>query len=125
MDILVGTPGRILDHIQKGNVNLKKTKHVVLDEVDQMLDMGFAESVDEILKVAYEKDEENNKPQTLLFSATMPPWVYKTAQKYMSKDVKKVDLIGQQQVKTSTTVQVSSKQYDRKRVKGNIVEILN
>lgn len=105
LDILVGTPGRILDHIQKGNVTLKKTKHVVLDEVDQMLDMGFADSVDEILKVAYEKDDESNKPQTLLFSATMPPWVYKTAQKYMSKDVKKVDLIGQQQVKTSTTVQ--------------------
>ena len=96
----------------------------MLDEVDQMLDMGFAESVDEILKVAYEKEEESNKPQTLLFSATMPPWVYKTAQKYMSKDVKKVDLIGQQQVKTSTTVQVG-RTYDRKDWKGIYLILLN
>lgn len=51
-------------------------------------------------------EDEGHKPQTLLFSATLPPWVYRTAQKYMKKDVKKVDLIGQQQIKTSTTVQV-------------------
>ncbi|XP_014770272.1 nucleolar RNA helicase 2 isoform X1 [Octopus bimaculoides] len=126
LDILVGTPGRILDHIQKGNMSLQKAKHVVLDEVDQMLDMGFAESVDEILKVAYDKEDEGHKPQTLLFSATLPPWVYRTAQKYMKKDVKKVDLIGQQQIKTSTTVQhlaIKCSIQDRNSIIADIIQV--
>lgn len=53
LDILVGTPGRIFDHIDRGNLDLSKLKHVILDEVDQMLDMGFAEIVDNILQNAY------------------------------------------------------------------------
>lgn len=59
IDILVGTPGRIKDHLQNGKLELTKLKHVVLDEVDQMLDMGFADQVEEILSVAYKK----GKPQ--------------------------------------------------------------
>lgn len=55
IDILVGTPGRIKDHLQNGKLDLSKVKHVVLDEVDQMLDMGFAEQVEDILRVAYKK----------------------------------------------------------------------
>lgn len=55
IDILVGTPGRIKDHIQNNKLNLTKVKHVVLDEVDQMLDMGFAEQVEEILGSSYKK----------------------------------------------------------------------
>ena len=46
IDILVGTPGRIKDHLQNGKLDLTKLKHVVLDEVDQMLDMGFADQVE-------------------------------------------------------------------------------
>lgn len=55
IDILVGTPGRIKDHLQNNKLDLTKLKHVVLDEVDQMLDMGFADQVEEILCVAYKK----------------------------------------------------------------------
>lgn len=55
IDILVGTPGRIKDHLQNNKLNLSKLKHVVLDEVDQMLDMGFAEQVEEILASSYKK----------------------------------------------------------------------
>lgn len=55
IDILVGTPGRIKDHLQNAKLDLTKLKHVVLDEVDQMLDMGFADQVEEILCVAYKK----------------------------------------------------------------------
>lgn len=55
IDILVGTPGRIKDHIQNNKLDLTKLKHVVLDEVDQMLDMGFAEQVEEILALSYKK----------------------------------------------------------------------
>ena len=55
MDIVVGTPGRILDFLEKGTLDLAQLKHVVLDEVDCMLDMGFADAVDSILEKSYEK----------------------------------------------------------------------
>ncbi|XP_032229762.2 nucleolar RNA helicase 2 [Nematostella vectensis] len=104
LDVLVGTPGRILDFMRQGTLDLSKLKHVVLDEVDRMLDMGFAESVEEVLAASYAEDRED-KPQTLLFSATLPPWAVNTAKKYMKKDRKLVDLIGHDKLKTSTSVQ--------------------
>lgn len=104
IDILVGTPGRIKDHLQNAKLDLTKLKHVVLDEVDQMLDMGFADQVEEILCVAYKKDSEDN-PQTLLFSATCPHWVYNVAKKYMKSTYEQVDLIGKKTQKTAITVE--------------------
>lgn len=104
IDILVGTPGRIKDHLQNGKLDLSKLKHVVLDEVDQMLDMGFADQVEEILCVAYKKDSEDN-PQTLLFSATCPSWVFNVAKKYMKSTYEQVDLIGKKTQKTAITVE--------------------
>nr|KAF6303671.1 DExD-box helicase 21 [Myotis myotis] len=113
IDILVGTPGRIKDHLQNGKLELTKLKHVVLDEVDQMLDMGFADQVEEILSVAYKKgklqgidkrDSEDN-PQTLLFSATCPHWVYNVAKKYMKPTYEQVDLIGKRTQKAAITVE--------------------
>ena len=59
IDILIGTPGRIKDHLQNHKLDLSKLKHVVLDEVDQMLDMGFAEQVEEILATSYQKGKVN------------------------------------------------------------------
>ena len=55
--MLVGTPGRIKDHLQNQKLDLSKLKHVVLDEVDSMLDMGFAEQVEEILATSYKPGE--------------------------------------------------------------------
>ncbi|MEQ2200250.1 hypothetical protein XENOCAPTIV_026020, partial [Xenoophorus captivus] len=104
IDILVGTPGRIKDHLQNNKLNLSKLKHVVLDEVDQMLDMGFTEQVEEILSSSYKKDSDTN-PQTLLFSATCPSWVYDVAKKYMRPDCKHIDLIGKKTQKAATTVE--------------------
>lgn len=67
IDILVGTPGRIKDHIENSKLDLSNVKHVVLDEVDHMLDMGFAEQVEEILGFAYKKGKcwywEKNRGQ--------------------------------------------------------------
>uniref|UniRef100_A0A7M4EFE5 RNA helicase n=1 Tax=Crocodylus porosus TaxID=8502 RepID=A0A7M4EFE5_CROPO len=103
IDILVGTPGRIKDHLQNGKLNLSNVKHVVLDEVDQMLDMGFAEQVEEILTFAYKKDSEDN-PQTLLFSATCPHWVYDVGKKYMKSSYEQIDLIGKKTQRTAMTV---------------------
>ena len=78
-DIVVGTPGRVLDHIRSGRLNLAKINYLVLDEADEMLDMGFQEDLEAIIKTA------NKNRKTLLFSATMPDRVKKISEKYMKK----------------------------------------
>lgn len=75
--IIVGTPGRLIDHIKRKTIRLNEIKMAVLDEADEMLNMGFIEDIEEILK---EVPEEH---QTLLFSATMPKPIQKLAQKFM------------------------------------------
>jgi ATP-dependent RNA helicase DeaD len=65
--VVVGTPGRILDHLQRGTLHLNAVRYLVLDEADRMLDMGFAPDVGRILSHTPEKER-----QTALFSATMP-----------------------------------------------------
>ncbi|XP_015229829.1 PREDICTED: nucleolar RNA helicase 2 [Cyprinodon variegatus] len=125
IDILVGTPGRIKDHLQNNKLNLSKLKHVVLDEVDQMLDMGFAEQVEEILSSSYKKDSDTN-PQTLLFSATCPPWVYDVAKKYMRPGCKHIDLIGKKTQKAATTVEhlaIACHWSQRAAVIGDVVQV--
>ncbi|XP_047145195.1 nucleolar RNA helicase 2 isoform X1 [Hydra vulgaris] len=102
IDFLVGTPGRILDHINKGRLDVSKLQYVILDEADRMMDMGFQESMEEILSYAYTED---NKPQTLLFSATVPAWLQKNSEKYLTKNLKKFDLIGRDKNKGATTVE--------------------
>jgi ATP-dependent RNA helicase RhlE len=67
VDILVATPGRLLDHLQQGNCRLDRVQHLVLDEADRMLDMGFLPDVRRIL------DKCPRQRQTSLFSATIPP----------------------------------------------------
>jgi ATP-dependent RNA helicase RhlE len=68
-DILVATPGRLLDHISRGSVNLRRIKHLVLDEADRMLDMGFLPDVRRIVA------QVPGDRQTALFSATIPPQI--------------------------------------------------
>ena len=75
--IVVGTPGRLLDHIRRETIRLAETSFLVLDEADQMLHIGFLGEVEEIIK------ETPSTRQTLLFSATMPPEVRKLAAKHM------------------------------------------
>ncbi|VDQ07840.1 unnamed protein product [Trichobilharzia regenti] len=84
--IVVGAPGRIIDLIDKGVLKLSGVEHVVLDEVDRMLDMGFSKDVEKVLSGVYSNDSSRQKPQTLLFSATMPTWVSSIASKYLSDD---------------------------------------
>nr|WP_240458282.1 ATP-dependent RNA helicase DbpA [Vibrio neptunius] len=75
--ILVGTPGRILDHLSKGRINLAEMNTLVLDEADRMLEMGFEEAIDAII------DEAPQERQTLLFSATFPKNIESLASKVM------------------------------------------
>ncbi|XP_041920943.1 nucleolar RNA helicase 2 [Alosa sapidissima] len=125
IDVLVGTPGRIKDHLENNKLDLSLLKHVVLDEVDQMLDMGFADSVEEILSTSYQKDSPSN-PQTLLFSATCPSWVYAVAKKYMRPQCMHVDLIGKKTQKAATTVEhlaIACHWSQRAAVIGDVVRV--
>lgn len=76
--LIVGTPGRINDHLDRGSLRLNKTDFLVLDETDRMLDMGFGIQIDAIL----EHIPENR--QTLMFSATLPKGIVRLAQKYLN-----------------------------------------
>jgi len=76
--IIVGTPGRVLDHLRQGSLSLKQVRFFVLDEADEMLDKGFAPDVERILAFATSPTR-----QTALFSATMPDWVAKTAARHL------------------------------------------
>lgn len=80
--IVVATPGRLVDHLRRGNISLSTAEILVLDEADRMLDMGFAPQLNEVLRFL-----PKNR-QTLLFSATMPPDILKLAGKYLKDPVR-------------------------------------
>ncbi|MCP9271017.1 DEAD/DEAH box helicase [Mycolicibacterium arenosum] len=79
--VVVGTPGRVIDHLEKGSLDLTHLDYLVLDEADEMLQMGFAEDVEKILA-----DTPEYK-QVALFSATMPPAIKKITSKYLHDPV--------------------------------------
>ncbi|HMG69772.1 MAG TPA: DEAD/DEAH box helicase [Gemmatimonadaceae bacterium] len=81
VDVVVATPGRLLDHMERQNVSFDELEVLVLDEADRMLDMGFAPQLNRIVA------EIPPYRQTLLFSATMPPEVEALARKYLRKPV--------------------------------------
>lgn len=82
--IIVATPGRLLDHMEQRNVNLKDVEIVVLDEADRMFDMGFMPAIKRI----FEALPPQTARQTLLFSATMPPEIMQLAAKFMALPVR-------------------------------------
>ena len=75
--IVVGTPGRVIDHLNRRTLKLGGIEHLILDEADEMLNMGFVEDMEEIMK------HSNPDRKTLLFSATMPDRIKSLANKYM------------------------------------------
>jgi len=77
VQVVIGTPGRMLDLIRRGNLDVTNVRSLVLDEADEMLNMGFQEDLDAILH------DTPKEKQTLLFSATMPKQISKMAKKYM------------------------------------------
>jgi ATP-dependent RNA helicase DeaD len=79
IDVVVGTPGRILDHLKRRTLKLDKISCLVLDEADEMLNMGFLEDVTEII------ESTGHDKRTMLFSATMPHEIIQIAKKYMGE----------------------------------------
>ncbi|KAI5346948.1 Hypothetical predicted protein [Prunus dulcis] len=100
VDIVIGTPGRIKDHIEKGNIDLSTLKFRVLDEADEMLRMGFVDDVELILG----KVGDVSKVQTLLFSATLPDWVKGISSRFLKPNKKTADLVGNEKMKASHNV---------------------
>ena len=98
VDIVVGTPGRILDHLRRGTLNLKELQYLILDEADEMLNMGFIDDVEAILA------ESNDYRRILLFSATMPARIVELSKRYM-KDVE-VLRVPSQEMTTDLTDQI-------------------
>ncbi|KAB1643953.1 DEAD/DEAH box helicase [Gulosibacter chungangensis] len=98
VDVVVGTPGRIMDHLKRGTLDLSQLKYLVLDEADEMLKMGFAEDVETILA-----DTPENK-QVALFSATMPPQIRRISQKYLN-DAAEITV----KSKTTTSANISQR----------------
>ena len=77
VQIVIATPGRLIDHINRGTLNLENVKMVVLDEADEMLDMGFRDDIEKILKTS------PKERQTVMFSATMPRQIMDLSKKYL------------------------------------------
>ena len=89
VEIVVGTPGRVMDHMRRGTLHLDNLKFFVLDEADEMLDMGFVDDIEWILQ------QVPADRQTALFSATMPPRIAELARTYM-KDPQRISVRGKE-----------------------------
>ncbi|KAK8553204.1 hypothetical protein V6N13_089416 [Hibiscus sabdariffa] len=101
VDIAVGTPGRIIDLLKRGALNLTEVQFLVLDEADQMLQVGFAEDVETIL----ERLPANR--QSMMFSATMPNWIRTLTQKHL-KNPLTIDLVGENDQKLAEGISLYS-----------------
>ena len=88
--IVVATPGRVLDHIKRGVVDMSQIRAIVLDEADEMLDLGFREDLEYIL------DAAPADRRTLMFSATVPAQIAKLSKKYMKPDAERIIAISEQ-----------------------------
>ncbi len=96
--IVVGTPGRVIDHLNRKTLIIGKIEHLILDEADEMLNMGFIEDMEEIMK------HTNSDKRTLLFSATIPKKIQDLAHKYM--DGYKLLKVKKEQLITNLTEQI-------------------
>ncbi|MBO0842192.1 MAG: DEAD/DEAH box helicase [Nocardioides sp.] len=105
--VVVGTPGRIMDHLEKGTLDLSQLRFLVLDEADEMLNMGFAEDVETILA------ETPEDKQVALFSATMPTQIRRLSKKYL-RDAEEVSVKAKTQTNANITQRYLMVSYPQK-----------
>ena len=101
-DVIIGTPGRLIDLHERGNLQLDRVAILVLDEADEMLDLGFLPSVEAILQAL-----DGNAHQTMLFSATMPGAILTLARRFMDKPIHIRAESGEQDFTHSSTRKVT------------------
>ncbi|CAN1338250.1 DEAD-box ATP-dependent RNA helicase 9, mitochondrial [Linum perenne] len=117
IDVCVGTPGRIIDLMNRGALNLSEVQFVVLDEADQMLNVGFVDDIELILQ------KLPPKRQTMLFSATMPSWIKNLVRNYL-KNPLTIDLVGDSDKKLAdgiTLYSIASDSYQKAGVLGPLI----
>jgi ATP-dependent RNA helicase DDX21 len=105
IEIVIAAPGRIWDLIERNAINLTGLRTLILDETDQMLDIGFQEPIEKIIQFIVKQLPNNRKLQFLLFSATIPKWVREIADHFLAADAKTIDLIKNSDIKTSVGVE--------------------
>lgn len=116
VQVVIGTPGRVLDHLRRKTLRLDSVSMLVLDEADEMLDMGFIEDIETIINHL----PENR--QTLLFSATMPPEIKRLASRYMKKP--ETIAVSREEVTAPLIEQVYYKVFERNKLE-NLCRILD
>ena len=116
VQIVVGTPGRVMDHMRRGTLNLDEVRFFVLDEADEMLDMGFIEDIEWIMEQIPEQR------QMALFSATMPPRIASLASRYMH-EARRITVAGKEM--TVPQVRQSSYEVPRARKTDALTRILD
>lgn len=105
--LIVGTPGRINDHLDRGNLNMRKVDFFVLDEADRMMDMGFTTQLEQIVQQLPERR------QTLMFSATFVPSILRMAEKYLNNAVRVAVGVSNSPVSTIKQEVVRTSQLDK------------
>lgn len=119
VDVVVGTPGRIIDLVNSNSLKLGEVEFLVLDEADQMLAVGFEEDVEVIL------ERLPAKRQSMLFSATMPGWIKKLTRKYLDNPLT-IDLVGDQEEKLAEGIKlyaISTTANSRRTVLSDIITV--
>lgn len=119
VDVVVGTPGRLIDLINNNTLKLGEVEYLVLDEADQMLAVGFEEDVEVIL------EKLPPQRQSMLFSATMPGWVKKLSRKYLNNPLT-IDLVGDQDEKLAEGIKLyalSATSTSKRSILGDLVTV--
>ncbi|XP_024519673.1 DEAD-box ATP-dependent RNA helicase 3A, chloroplastic [Selaginella moellendorffii] len=119
VDVAVGTPGRIIDLLEQGCLDLSQVECMVLDEADQMLAVGFEEDVEKIMEQLPEKR------QNMLFSATMPGWVQKLSRKFLNKPLT-IDLVGESDEKLAEGIKlyaVQTSQAAKRKILSDVITV--
>ena len=98
VDVIVGTPGRLIDHLERGNLDLSAVEFAVLDEADEMLSVGFADAIETILQ------KTPSERQTMLFSATLTGDIKRLARNYL-REPATVDMVGEGKSQAAQTVE--------------------